>query len=192
MKVKKHRLTVADRIYLPAIVRGMILTFRHIFRRKVTMQYPEQKHPLPDGYRGVPALVRDQVGRTKCVACFLCEWICPSKAITIKAQEIDSNVEKGPAEFEIDFLRCIMCGYCEEVCPEQAIFLTANYEIVGTSREELIYDKERLLKLGGVHHDRIKKWDRAAGAPGVAGPESRGHGTRLPMLAPETRPEVTG
>ena len=60
-----------------------------------------------------------------------------------------------------------MCGYCEEVCPEQAIFMTGNYEIIGTSRQEMVYDKERLLKLGGVHHDRIKKWEHAAGAPGV-------------------------
>ena len=92
-------------------------------------------------------------------------------------------MEKAPEEFEIDFLRCIMCGYCEEVCPEQAIFMTGNYEVVGTSRKELVYDKEQLLKLGGVRPDRIKKWDRAMGAPGVAGGAgARGHGTRLPML----------
>ena len=179
MKIHKHPLTLAERLYLPAIVRGMVLTFRHLFRRKVTMQYPEQKHPLPPAYRGLPALVKDQEGRTKCVACFLCEWICPPKAITIKAGEIDTHVEKGPDEFEIDFLRCIMCGYCEEVCPEEAIFLTPNYEVVGTSRAELVYDKEQLLQLGGVHQDRIKKWDRAAGAPGVLPRGAKSDGTRL-------------
>ena len=191
MKIRKRPLTVAERLYLPAIVRGLLVTFRHLFRKNVTLQYPEQKHPLPEGYRGLPALVTDQEHRTKCVGCFLCEWVCPPKAITIKAGEIETHVEKGPEEFQIDFLRCIMCGYCEEVCPEQAIFLTKTYEVVGTSREELRYNKEQLLQLGGVHQDEIKKWDRAAGAPGVKGLEARGHGTRLeahiptPAAAPE-------
>ena len=170
MKIRKPKLTLAERLYLPAIFRGLVLTFRHLLRRKVTLQYPERKHPLPDYYRGVPALVKDQDGRTKCVACFLCEWICPPKAITIQAQEIPTHVEKGPKGFEIDFLRCIMCGYCEEVCPEEAIFMTHHYEIVGTSREELRYDKEQLLTLGGVRPDTIKKWDRAgAGSPMSSG-----------------------
>lgn len=163
MKIHKRKLTLGEKLYLPAILRGLMLTFRHLFRRAVTLQYPEQKHPLPDYYRGLPGLVKDQDDRVKCVGCFLCEWICPPKAITIKAQEIGSNVEKGPEEFEIDFLRCIMCGYCEEVCPEEAIFMTHEYELVGTSRAEMVYDKEQLLQLGGVRQDGIKKWDRAAG-----------------------------
>jgi len=163
MRIRKPKLTLGEKLYLPAIVRGLMLTFRHLFRRNVTLQYPEHKHPLPDYYRGLPGLVKDQNDRTKCVSCFLCEWICPPKAITIKAQEITTNVEKGPREFEIDFLRCILCGYCEEVCPEEAIFMTHHYEVVGTSRAEMVYNKEQLLQLGGVRHDDIKKWDRAAG-----------------------------
>ena len=82
---------------------------------------------------------------------------------SLKAQEIPSHVEKGPREFEIDFLRCILCGYCEEVCPEEAIFMTHEYEVVGASRAEMVYDKQQLLELGGVHQDAIKKWDRAGG-----------------------------
>ncbi len=163
MKGHKPKLTLAEKLYLPAIVRGLMLTFRHLFRRTVTLQYPEQKHPLPDYYRGLPGLVKDQDHRIKCVGCFLCEWICPPKAITIKSQEIPTSVEKGPKEFEIDFLRCILCGYCEEVCPEEAIFMTHHYELVGTSRAEMVYNKEQLLQLGGVRRDDIKKWDRAAG-----------------------------
>jgi NADH-quinone oxidoreductase subunit I len=172
MKIKKPELTLAERLYLPAILKGMSLTFSHLFRRNVVTQYPEQKHPLPEYYRGLPALVKDQDGRTKCVGCFLCEWICPPKAITIQAQEIDTNVEKGPEEFEIDFLRCILCGYCEEVCPEEAIFMTHNYEVVGTSRAEMVYNKEQLLELGGVRQDDIKKWDRAAGRKAPSPPVS--------------------
>ena len=147
-------------LYLPSILKGMWITLRHMFRRKVTMQYPEETWKVPPNYRGLPALVRDDAGRVKCVACFLCEYVCPPKAIRIAAQEIESGVEKGPRSFDINMLRCIMCGYCEEVCPEQAIFLTPEYNVVGLSREEMIFDKERLLEMGGVRPDPIRKWSR--------------------------------
>ncbi len=156
---RPRTLTLGERIYLPGILQGLWLTLRHIFSPKVTLQYPEEKWQLPDPYRGVPALVRDQDGRAKCVACFLCQWICPPRAITIQARPIeDSNVEKGPQEFEINMLRCIMCGYCEEVCPEEAIFLTKQFEFTGRSRRDLIFDKERLLRIGGVRFDPVQKW----------------------------------
>ena len=161
MLVQRPRhLSLAERIYLPGILQGLWLTLKHMFRPKVTLQYPEQKWQVPENYRGIPALVKDQEGRVKCVACFLCQWVCPPRAITIKARELDgSKVEKGPEEFEINMLRCIMCGYCEEVCPEEAIFLTPEYELTGSSREELIFDRDKLLQIGGVRHDPIKKWD---------------------------------
>lgn len=149
--------------YLPSILKGMWITLRHIFRPKVTLQYPEETWTLPENYRGLPALVRDDEGRVKCVACFLCEYVCPPKAIRIEAQEIETGVEKGPKVFDINMLRCIMCGYCEEVCPEQAIFLTPEYRTVGLSREEMIFPKERLLEMGGVRKDPIKKWSRLTG-----------------------------
>ena len=160
MQVNRPRsLSLGERIYLPAILKGLWVTFRHLFRPKVTMQYPEEKWKLPEHYRGIPALVRDQDGRTKCVSCFLCQWVCPPRAITIQARELDgSNVEKGPREFEINMLRCIMCGYCEEVCPEEAIFLTKEYEVTGRTRAELIYNMPKLLQIGGVRHDSIEKW----------------------------------
>jgi NADH-quinone oxidoreductase subunit I len=156
---RPRSLTLAERIYLPGILKGLWLTLKHMFRAKVTMQYPEEKWKLPENYRGIPALVRDQDGRTKCVACFLCQWVCPPRAITIQARQLEaSNVEKGPQEFEINMLRCIMCGYCEEVCPEEAIFLTNEYELTGRSRQELIFGKEKLLQIGGVRFDPVKKW----------------------------------
>jgi NADH-quinone oxidoreductase subunit I len=162
--------------YLPSVLKGMWITFRHMFRRKVTMQYPEESWRLPDGYRGLPALVKDDNDRVKCVACYLCQYVCPPKAIHIEAQEIGTGVEKGPRVFDINMLRCIMCGYCEEVCPEQAIFLTPEYRTVGLNREQMIFHKDKLLEMGGVRPDPIKKWARltapAAGGspPGPAAP----------------------
>ncbi|MFQ5878335.1 MAG: NADH-quinone oxidoreductase subunit NuoI [Acidobacteriota bacterium] len=153
--------------YLPSILKGMWITFRHLFRPKVTMQYPEEKWNMPEGFRGLPALVRDDDGRVKCVACFLCEYVCPPKAIEIEAREIDTGVEKAPRRFDINMLRCIMCGYCEEVCPEQAIFLTKEYTTVGLSRDEMIFPMERLLEMGGVRHDPIRKWGRLTGGAGA-------------------------
>jgi len=156
---RPRTLTLGERTYLPGILKGLWLTLRHIFGPKVTLQYPEEKWKLPDNYRGIPALVRDQDGRAKCVACFLCQWVCPPRAITIQARQLeDSNVEKGPEEFEINMLRCIMCGYCEEACPEEAIFLTKQFEFTGRSRKDLIFDKDRLLQIGGVRFDPVKKW----------------------------------
>ncbi len=157
--------------YLWAIMKGMGLTFRHLFRPKVTLQYPEQRGEFSDNYRGLPALVRDQNGREKCVACYLCQWVCPPRAITIKAGEMaHSPVEKFAEEFRINMLRCIMCGYCEEVCPEQAIFLMKDYDLTGLSREELIFPKEKLLEIGGIRNDPIQKWaPLISGSPGKGG-----------------------
>jgi NADH-quinone oxidoreductase subunit I len=164
--------------YLPSILKGMWITLRHIFRPKVTMQYPEETWALAANYRGLPALVKDDAGRVKCVACFLCEYVCPPKAIHIEAQEIETGVEKGPKVFDINMLRCIMCGYCEEVCPEQAIFLTQEYRTVGLSREAMIFPKEKLLEMGGVRKDPIKKWSRLSGDGGEPRQAGAGAGRR--------------
>ena len=157
--VVDRRLGLIDRLYLPGIFRGMWITLKHLFRRKFTMQYPEQRWTFPEGFRGVPALVKDQEGRVKCVACYLCQFVCPPKAITITAGELTgSKIEKYPVEFEINMLRCIYCQLCEEVCPEQAIFLTKDYEVAGNQRTDLIFNKEKLLEIGGVRPDPIMKW----------------------------------
>ena len=171
---------ILARTYLPSVLKGMWITLRHMMRPKVTMQYPEERWTMPDRYRGLPVLVKDDDGRVKCVGCFLCQYVCPPKAIHIEAQEIATGVEKGPRVFDINMLRCIMCGYCEEVCPEHAIFLSQEYQTVGLSREQMIFHKDKLLELGGVRPDPIKKWARltrpgpesgarpAAAAPGAA------------------------
>jgi len=156
-----------ERLYLPAAIAGIKVTLRHFFMRKVTMQYPEERWVVPEGYRGAPYLVKDQEGRTKCVSCQLCEFVCPPKAIRItppgpQPNPTVGNVEKIPAEFNINMLRCIFCGLCQEVCPEEAIFLMKDYSLVGVARKDMIYNKEKLLSLGGTHNDQIHKWKRKA------------------------------
>lgn len=167
MIVKRKPLSFWERLYLPAIFGGLKVTWRHFWSKKVTMQYPEEKWTVPPNYRGAPYLVKDQEGRTKCVSCQLCEFVCPPKAIRITPPGPTSspevgNVEKPPREFEINMLRCIFCGYCQEVCPEEAIFLMNDYSLTGLTRQEMVYNKEKLLALGGVHNDKIRKWKRKA------------------------------
>lgn len=170
--VERKELTFTERLYLPALAGGFKVTARHFLRtlkgeNAATMTaggyHPEVPWKVGDGYRGAPYLVRDQEGNTKCVSCQLCEFICPPKAIRItppgpRGGPADRpNAEKMPEEFEINMLRCIFCGLCQEVCPEEAIFLRQDYSLVGQGRDEMIYDKEKLLALGGVHAG-IQKW----------------------------------
>ena len=169
MIVARPTLNWRERIYLPALLAGMAITLKHLWRHltgqtKFTLQYPEQKNVMPPGYRGAPTLVRDEEGREKCVSCQLCEFICPPRAIRIVPGEIPeqsphAKVEKAPQAFDIDMTRCIYCGFCEEVCPEEAIFLLKDYALTGLDRKELLHDKERLYELGGVLPRPIKKWD---------------------------------
>ncbi|MBV9276283.1 MAG: NADH-quinone oxidoreductase subunit I [Verrucomicrobia bacterium] len=170
-KVARTKLTFAEKIYLPAVLAGLGITIKHFFRvltgkKKETMQYPEERWDshLPEHYRGAPTLVKDEHGKERCVACQLCEFICPPRAITIKPGEIPEDdrwrkVEKFPEEFEIDMIRCIYCGLCEEVCPEQAIFLRKDYAITGLTRAEMVHDKKRLYELGGVMTGLVFKWN---------------------------------
>mgnify|MGYP001557706898 CR=1 FL=1 len=166
--VNRRKLSFWEKLYLPAIVGGIKVTVKHayntLFKGKVvTMEYPEQKWTLPENYRGAPYLVKDQDDKTKCVSCQLCEFVCPPKAIRITPPGDSGlradrpNAEKMPLEFEINFLRCIYCGLCQEVCPEEAIFLQKDYSLVGTNRNDMIYNKEKLLALGG-EVGGIQKW----------------------------------
>lgn len=142
-------MTFWQRLYLPEVIRGLLLTFRFLFRKKSTLQYPEEKHTLPVGYRGVPRLVATQDGKERCVACKLCEVVCPPLAIYIEAGEnSDPDVkERIPKVFQIDFGRCINCGFCEEACPVEAIEMSQTYEIVSETREAMVYQKEQLLAI---------------------------------------------
>lgn len=167
--------SLLDRLYIPRILSGMAVTFRHIFRKKDTLEYPEKERVFGDRYRGVPALVKDEEGREKCVACYMCQWVCPPLAITIEAAEYPKDhplhqIEKYPSKFDINMLRCIYCGLCEEACPEEAIFMSKTYVVVGHSRELMIFGKEKLYQIGGVRPDPIKKW-----SPERKGDPSRTH-----------------
>lgn len=115
-----------------------------MFKPKTTLSYPEEKWTPPAIFRGRPVLVEDN-GRERCVACGLCARACPPLAISMQASETVDEKERYPDFFEINMLRCIYCGYCEEVCPEEAIVMSKDYDIVFESREEAIYDKQRLL-----------------------------------------------
>jgi NADH-quinone oxidoreductase subunit I len=165
MIVERKPMTWSEKLYFPQVLGGLMTTFRHLFKKKVTEQYPEQKWQVPMDYRGAPTLVKDEEGRVKCVACQLCEFVCPPRAIRIVPMEYPENakhgkIEKTPAEFDINMLRCIFCGYCQEVCPEEAIFLKKDFpNLTGLSREAMIFKKEKLLEMGGEMKLPIRKWD---------------------------------
>ncbi len=149
--------------YLPEVFKGLGTTLKHILgsvgrgKYSKTLQYPEERRenqPVEDGglyrgnYRGIHRLNRDELGRVKCVACFMCSTVCPANCIHIEGAEAPwEDREKYPVRFDIDELRCIYCGMCEEACPVDAIELTPEYDIVGLTRAEMIFDKAKLLAI---------------------------------------------
>jgi len=146
--VPEPKIGLADKLYLPAILQGVQTTMRHFFGPKITQEYPEVRPNLPPNYRGVHRLNRDEQGRVKCVACYMCSTACPAHCIDIVAAPAPwPDREKYPETFVIDELRCIYCGMCEQACPCDAIELTSVFELTGTSREEMMFDKEKLLSL---------------------------------------------
>ena len=143
--VDEPKLGLAGRMYLPLILDGLRTTSKHLVSPKVTVSYPDEEPRIeaPLIYRGVHRLNRDDQGRVKCVACFLCATACPAHCIDIIGVESPwPDREKYPESFTIDELRCIYCGMCEEACPVDAIELTSLYNLTGRSREEMIFDKE--------------------------------------------------
>ena len=151
--LEEPRIGILDNLYLPAIALGLAVTARHLVSKKITVQYPEERWQPPPNYRGVHRLNKDDQGRVKCVACFLCATVCPAHCIDIVAAESPwPDREKYPAGFVLDELRCIYCGMCEQACPVDAIELTTLYDLTGATREEMIFDKEKLLSV----YDRTK------------------------------------
>lgn len=131
---------------LKPLVKGLMITLREMFQRPITIQFPDEVRE--DNYahwRGVHHLERDENGELKCVACLLCATVCPSKAITVIPGERKDHM-KYPKEFRINLLRCIFCGYCVEACPRGAITMKTEFQLADYKKEDLIYDKERLLE----------------------------------------------
>ena len=127
------------------IIKGLCLTLRYMFRSKVTINYPHEKGPLSPRFRGEHALRRYPNGEERCIACKLCEAICPAQAITIDAEPRDDGIRRA-TRYDIDMVKCIYCGYCQEACPVDAIVQGPNYEFATETREELYYNKEKLLE----------------------------------------------
>jgi NADH-quinone oxidoreductase subunit I len=159
--IPEPKLGLAGKMYLPLVAQGLTTVFKHVARsvsgHVVTVSYPEQEPEIgnPLIYRGVHRLNKDSQGRVKCVACFLCATACPAHCIDIIGIESPwPDREKYPESFTIDELRCIYCGMCEEACPVDAIELTSLYNLTGRSREEMIFDKEKLLSVFDMTHDR--------------------------------------
>jgi NADH-quinone oxidoreductase subunit I len=150
--VSVKKMSFLERIYLPAILNGMRITFSHLFRKKTTVKYPEVKREFSEIYRGRHVLKRDDEGRERCTACGLCAVACPAEAITMVAEERKPGEEHLYREeryariYEIDMLRCIFCGMCEEACPKEAIFLTKELVASEYQRDLLIYGKDLLLE----------------------------------------------
>ncbi len=156
--VVKKEMSLYEKVYLPAIISGMMITISHFFRKKPTIQYPEQKREFSGIYRGQHVLKRDKNGAERCTACGLCAIACPAEAITMTAAERKKGdeklyrEEKYAATYEINMLRCIFCGDCEEACPKEAIFLTDRTAKPEYNRKSFIYRKDILLE--GVESEK--------------------------------------
>jgi len=144
------------------LVRGMLVTGRHLFRRKITQQYPEQKTPLSPRFRGLHALRRYPNGEERCIACKLCEAVCPACCISIESEERPDGTRRT-TRYDIDLFKCVWCGFCEEACPVDAIVLTRIFEFHYECREGTIITKDELLAIGDREEGRIAA-DRAAEA----------------------------
>jgi NADH-quinone oxidoreductase subunit I len=149
--VTPPRIGIFEQLYIPAVVEGLQTTIKHSVAAlfgsgSITQQYPEVEPKLPANYRGVHRLNRDEQGRVKCVACYMCSTACPAHCIDIVAAASPwPDREKYPETFVIDELRCIYCGMCEQACPVDAIELTTLHDLTGMSREDMMFDKEKLL-----------------------------------------------
>ena len=149
--VVKKEMSLAEKLYLPAIANGMTITLKHLFKKSATIRYPEVKREISGTYRGQHVLKRDDEGAERCTACGLCAVACPAEAITMEAAERkkgEENLyreEKYAAVYEINMLRCIFCGLCEEACPKDAIYLSQTVMPSNYQRKGFIYNKEDLL-----------------------------------------------
>ena len=149
-------LRAAKSLLLLEFIRGLALTFSYQFRPKATLNYPYEKGPLSPRFRGEHALRRYPNGEERCIACKLCEAVCPAQAITIESEPREDG-SRRTTRYDIDMTKCIYCGFCQEACPVDAIVEGPNFEFATETREELIYDKDKLLQNG-------ERWERVIAA----------------------------
>ncbi len=154
---------IFNSLLLKELLKGMAVTGKYFFARKITVQYPEEKTPQSFRFRGLHALRRYENGEERCIACKLCEAICPALAITIEAEPRDDG-SRRTTRYDIDLTKCIFCGFCEEACPVDAIVETRVFEYHGEKRGDLYYTKQMLLANGDRYEAEIAE-DRALDAP---------------------------
>ncbi len=143
-------------LFLKELVKGLALTGRHLFARKITVQFPEEKTPQSPRFRGLHALRRYPNGEERCIACKLCEAICPAMAITIESEQ-RTDGSRRTSRYDIDLTKCIFCGFCEEACPVDAVVETRVFEYHGEKRGDLYYTKQMLLAVGDRYESQIAK-----------------------------------
>ena len=151
-----------DTFLLTELVKGMALTGRHLFARKITVQFPEEKTPQSNRFRGLHAQRRYPNGEERCIACKLCEAVCPAMAIRIESEQRADGTRRT-TQYDIDLTKCIFCGFCEEACPVDAIVENRVLEYHGEKKGDLYYTKDMLLAVGDRHEEQIAK-DRAEDA----------------------------
>jgi NADH-quinone oxidoreductase subunit I len=145
------------------LLKGMSLTGRYLFKHKVTVQYPEEKTPMSPRFRGLHALRRYENGEERCIACKLCEAVCPALAITIDSEEREDGTRRT-TRYDIDLFKCIYCGFCEEACPVDSIVETHIFEYHFENRGEQIMTKQMLLEIGDKYEAEIAA-NKQADAP---------------------------
>ncbi len=150
---------IASSLMLSELVKGLRLTGRYLFARKITVMFPEEKTPASPRMRGLHALRRYPNGEERCIACKLCEAVCPALAITIESDQRDDGTRRT-TRYDIDLVKCIFCGFCEESCPVDSIVETRFIEYHGESRGDLLYTKPMLLAIGDKYEAEIAR-DRA-------------------------------
>ncbi len=159
METPSHTKKIFDSVLFREIWQAMKVTFKHMFHRPMTFEYPREKRTIPDAHRGALGLLRYDNGQERCVGCDLCEVACPSRCIKVISEEDkEKPLQRYASEFYIDITKCVFCGYCVEACPVNALAMTKMYEYSTSDKRILLFDKQRLYDIGEQHLEDAKKY----------------------------------